>query len=93
MARKPRFTLAGYPRHIISVAWTGRRASLQPQIIGSILSCCRKRLKNMIVTYTPAFLMTNHVHMLVTPQRSLGISFMMQRLARRYVRQINRTYR
>jgi hypothetical protein len=36
-------------------------------------------------------LMTNHVHLLATPQQSSGISQMMQRLAQRYARTINRT--
>lgn len=38
-------------------------------------------------------LMTNHVHLLVTPQRSDGPAKLMQSVGRRYVQYINRAYR
>ncbi len=38
-------------------------------------------------------LMTNHVHLLITPQRSDGPAKLMQSLGRRYVQYINRAYR
>jgi putative transposase len=37
--------------------------------------------------------MTNHVHLLVTPETSDGVSTMMQALGRRYVRYFNRMYK
>ncbi|MDZ7785035.1 MAG: transposase [Halioglobus sp.] len=36
--------------------------------------------------------MTNHVHLLVTPERDLALSKTMQALGRRYVRYFNKTY-
>lgn len=38
-------------------------------------------------------LMTNHVHLLVTPAEAFGITHMMQDIGRKYVLYINRTYR
>jgi putative transposase len=38
-------------------------------------------------------LMTNHVHLLLTPQTSEGISRVMQSIGRRYVQYVNKTYR
>jgi putative transposase len=38
-------------------------------------------------------LMTNHVHLLVTPMQEYGVSACMQSLGKRYVQYINRTYR
>ena len=38
-------------------------------------------------------LMTNHVHLLLTPQRTDSASLMMKHLGQRYVQYINRTYR
>jgi putative transposase len=38
-------------------------------------------------------LMTNHVHLLVTPKHAAGLPRMMQSLGRRYVRHVNATYR
>jgi putative transposase len=37
-------------------------------------------------------LMTNHVHLLVTPEATGGVSAMMQTLGRRYVRYVNRKH-
>ena len=37
--------------------------------------------------------MTNHVHLLVTPQQADSVPRMMQSLGRRYVRHVNTTYR
>ncbi len=37
-------------------------------------------------------LMTNHVHMLVTPDTKEGVSLMMKNLSQRYVQYINRAY-
>ena len=37
--------------------------------------------------------MTNHVHLLVTPQTADGIGVIMRRLGQRYVQYINRTYK
>jgi len=36
--------------------------------------------------------MSNHVHMLITPQDETGVSVMMQSLGRRYVRYVNQRY-
>ncbi len=38
-------------------------------------------------------LMTNHVHLLATPEKPDGIARMMQSIGRRYVQYINRSYR
>ena len=41
----------------------------------------------------PRLLMTNHVHLLVTPRRPEAISLVMRDVGRRYVQYINYTYR
>src|SRR5690606_1288013 len=38
-------------------------------------------------------LMTNHVHLLMTPMTTSGISRVMQSVGRKYVQYINKTYR
>jgi putative transposase len=38
-------------------------------------------------------LMTNHVHLLLTPQRADGSALLMKHLGQRYVQYVNRTYR
>ncbi len=37
--------------------------------------------------------MTNHVHLLVTPETETGLAKLMQTIGRRYVQYINRSYR
>ena len=49
-----------------------------------------KKNKSIIHAYV---LMTNHVHLLVTPQHAQSITHMMQDLGRKYVRYINHTYK
>jgi REP element-mobilizing transposase RayT len=41
----------------------------------------------------PGYSMTNHVHLLLSPQAVGAISYMMQALGRRYERYFNRAYR
>jgi len=93
MARKPRFTLAGYPQHIIQRGLDKQACFFSATDYRLYLDLLQEAAEKYDCHVHAYVLMTNHVHMLVTPQRSLGVSFMMQRLAQRYVRQVNRTYR
>lgn len=51
------------------------------------------RCKALPVDIHAYVLMTNHVHLLMTPQRAEGISRVMQSVGRRYVQYINWIYR
>mgnify|MGYP001825734543 FL=1 len=92
MARKPRFALPGYPQHIIQRGLNRQAcffAIKDYRLYLELLEEASEKYECHVHAYV---LMTNHVHLLVTPQQSYGISFMMQRLAQRYVRAINRNY-
>jgi len=89
MARQPRFVLPGQPQHVI------RRGNNRQNIFcaeGDYLFYLEKlvdaaeRHQCDIHAYV---LMTNHVHLLVTPQIETGISKMMQSLVRYYVQYFN----
>jgi putative transposase len=91
--RKPRFTLPGVPQHVIQrgnnrdpcfLAEQDYRRYLEDLAATSEKSDCR------LHAYV---LMTNHVHLLVTPMQEHGIATLMQALGRRYVRYINKRYR
>jgi putative transposase len=93
MPRKPRFTLSGVPQHVIQrgnnrepcfLAEPDYRRYLEDLAGSAEKSACH------IHAYV---LMTNHVHLLLTPMREQGIGEMMQALGRRYVYYINKTYR
>lgn len=93
MPRKPRFNLIGIPQHII------QRGNNREPCFYSEKDYCRylEDLKSVAKKYDcrvhAYVLMTNHVHLLVTPMMDHGISQMMQALGRRYVCYINKTYR
>jgi putative transposase len=92
MPRKPRFTLPGVPQHVIQ-----RGNNREPCFLGDAdyrrylddLQASAQQYDCRLHAYV---LMTNHVHLLVTPMRTQGIGDMMQALGRRYVYYINQTY-
>lgn len=93
MARKPRFTLPGYPQHIIQRGLDRQACFYALDDYRLYLELLNEASEKYACHLHAYVLMTNHVHLLVTPQQPHGISFMMQRLGQRYVRAINRAYR
>jgi len=93
MARLPRFVIPGQPQHIIQrgnnrnvifVAEEDYRFYLE-----KLAEACRK-FKCDLHAYV---LMTNHVHLLITPSTKDGIGKVMQLLGRYYVQYFNYQYR
>jgi putative transposase len=93
MARKPRFNIIGIPQHVIQ-----RGNNREPcfyaeddyyRYLYDLTDAARKN-HCAIHAYV---LMTNHVHLLVTPFKEHGVSHMMQDLGRRYVRYVNYAYK
>jgi len=92
MPRKPRFNLIGVPQHVIQ-----RGKNQEPCFYRSAdyqrylndLKTAAERYDCRIHAYA---LMTNHVHLLVTPMQDFGVSHMMQALGQRFVTYINKTY-
>ncbi|MCU7850449.1 MAG: transposase [Candidatus Thiodiazotropha sp. (ex Lucinoma kastoroae)] len=93
MPRRPRITLADVPLHLIQRG-NNRQACFFSE------DDCRIYLR-WLEEYAAEFncaihayvLMTNHVHLLLTPQTPAGASELMKHLGQRYVQYINRTYR
>ena len=93
MRRKPRFTLPGVPQHVIQ-----RGNNREPCFL--VEQDYRRYLEDLAVTAEKSdcrihayVLMTNHVHLLVTPMQEHAIPAMMQALGRHHVRHINKSYR
>jgi putative transposase len=92
MARLPRFILPGYPQHII-VRGNNRepvfasaddyRYYLEKLVNGASKHECH------IHAYV---LMTNHIHLLITPMKAESISKLMQYIGRYYVQYFNHEY-
>jgi len=93
MGRKPRFTLPGHPQHIVQRGLDRRACFFSPADCRLYLELLREAAERYDCQVHAYALMTNHVHLLVTQQRTSGVSFLMQRTGQRYVRSINRQYR
>src|SRR5512139_164511 len=92
MARLPRFVIPGQPQHVI-VRGNNRSeifcADADYQFyLEKLQLACDKHDCN-IHAYV---LMTNHVHLLITPQKEDGLGKVMQMLGRYYVQYYNYTY-
>lgn len=93
MARLGRYFLADQPLHVIQrgnnrepVFFTDDDYRFYLQILGEAAERAGVRLHAYL-------LMTNHVHLLVTPMEEAGIPQLMQMLGTRYVRHVNLVYR
>ncbi len=93
MARLGRYFLPGQPLHVIQRG-NNRQAvfaqdgdyAIYLDWLGAAAKSCSCRLHAYV-------LMTNHVHLLVTPDKADSVPRMMQGLGRNYVRHIKRQYR
>ena len=93
MPRKPRFQLLGVPQHVVQRGHN-RNASFFAEsdylYYLDALTIAAAKYGARIHAYV---LMTNHVHLLITPDREDALSLTMQSVGRRYVRHINKEYR
>ena len=89
MARLARLVIPGYPHHII------QRGNNRQAIFASVanyqklLQLIDENAKKFAVDIHAYVLMTNHFHLLATPQTETGITQMMQAVGRNYVRYFN----
>jgi len=92
MARLPRIVIPGLPMHVIQRG-NNRQATFFAEDdyrkYIDILAPASEENECSIHAYV---LMTNHVHLLLTPNTENGVALMMQPIGRNYVRYINSTY-
>jgi len=92
MARLPRLIVPGVPMHIIQRGNNREACFFSDQDYTVYLDKLKDYSKKYDVSVHAYVLMTNHVHLLVTPHTDHGISQLMQSLGRYYVRYINSVY-
>ena len=92
MPRKPRFNLPGIPQHVIQRGNNREPCFFAEQDYARYLDDLIQSAARYHCRVHAYVLMTNHVHVLVTPMEPDAISNMMQSLGRRYVYYINKTY-
>ena len=89
MARLPRLTLPGYPHHVIQRGNNRQAIFLSVANYQSLLDLLDDNAKKFGVAIHAYVLMSNHFHLLATPQTANGLPQMMQAVGRRYVRYFN----
>ena len=89
MARLPRLSLPGYPHHVI-LRGNNRQAIFScPADYQTLLDLIEEHARKSGVAVHAYVLMSNHFHLLVTPEAADSLSRMMQAVGRRYVRYFN----
>ena len=93
MPRKPRMYLPNVPCHVVQRGNDRCASFYRDDDYRIYLHCLNDARQRYAVDIHAYVLMTNHVHLLMTPTTSEGISRLMQHVGNRYVQYINKTYR
>jgi putative transposase len=89
MARLPRLTVAGYPHHLIQRGNNRQAIFSTSADYETLLAMLDEHAHKAGVAIHAYVLMSNHFHLLATPETVEGIPQMMQAVGRRYVRYFN----
>ena len=92
MPRKPRFYLPGVPVHIVHRGHSRSPVFFEEQDYSTYVYWLRKSAEKYQLSIHSFVLMTNHVHVLLTPLEGKDISDFMQFIGRHYVPYINNKY-
>jgi len=93
MARLPRLDLVGAPQHLIQRGNNRQGCFASDEDFAAYANWLKEYADKFSVDLHAWVLMTNHVHILCTPNRPKAISQMMQGLGRQYVRYFNHVYK
>jgi putative transposase len=89
MARLPRLTVPGYPHHIIQRGNNRQAIFSTAADYELLLALIDEHARKQHIAVHAYVLMSNHFHLLATPETVEGIPQMMQAVGRRYVRHFN----
>ena len=93
MPRRARITIAGIPWHVIQRGNNRSACFYAEEDYRRYLETLHEQATQHGCAIHAYVLMTNHVHLLLTPNRPDGVALLMKHLGQRYVQYINRTYR
>ena len=93
MPRRPRLTLPGIPLHLIQRGNNRQACFFADDDYLRFLAWLKEYADASGCAIHAYVLMTNHVHLLITPETSSSAGLLMKKLGQRYVQYINRTYR
>jgi putative transposase len=92
MARRPRLELPETPLHVIQRGNNRSACFLADGDRRLYLRCLKEAAQRHGCAVHAYVLMSNHVHLLVTPTAAGGVAAMMQDIGRRYVRLFNKSH-
>ena len=92
MPRPTRINLPGIPQHITQRGNNRQACFFANADYGLYLSLLTEACHKHQCVVHAYVLMTNHVHLLITPETPTGVSLVFRDLGRDYVRQINKAY-
>lgn len=92
MPRKPRYYLAGVPCHVIQRGNNREPCFFADSDYRYYLECLEQACIKYGCAIHAYVLMTNHVHLLITPEKRNSVSQVLQSVGRRYVQYINHSY-
>lgn len=93
MPRRPRIHLPGFPLHVVQRGNNRNPCFFSDGDCAAYLDWLQRAAEKLDCAIHAYVLMTNHVHLLLTPGRLGAVSALMQSLGRRYVQYVNHTYR
>jgi putative transposase len=85
MARLPRYNLPGQPQHVILRGNNRNIIFVADKDYHFFIECLQKAAEQHGCAIHAYALMTNHVHLLLTPEREDSIGKTLQSVGRRYV--------
>jgi putative transposase len=92
MARRPRLSVVGVPQHVIQRGNNRQATFFAAEDYRLFLACLSEAAHKHACSVHAYVLMTNHVHLLLTPNQPDAVSRTMQDVGRRYVQHVNFSY-
>jgi putative transposase len=92
MPRRARIVIAGYPMHVILRGIDRAAVFFEDDDRSFFLESLGAVAAQEAVAVHAYVLMTNHLHLLMTPARDQGVAAVMKRVGQRYVQYVNQTY-
>jgi len=93
MPRRPRVHVDGVPLHIVQRGHNREPCFFGEEDYSSYLHWLGEALAEFDCALHAYVLMTNHVHLLLTPKKAQAVPKLIISLGRRYVQYVNRSYR
>ena len=92
MARLPRLTVTGYPQHVILRGNNRQDIFRNTADYQRMLDLIEQHSREQGLEIHAYVLMTNHLHLLLTPQKDQALPKMMQAVGRSYVQTFNKVH-